>query len=246
MAIADSVTKWQALIQGAMEYAVTSYETTGRVELSDTLNERVRQALLDTWSEAGRAEGSSVMEQFKAGYVHLESKDDTESLYNRILEEYVAQFGALRVAQITDATREQVRRVIDSGLKSGQSVAEIVKELRGGISEFSRLRAHIIARTETHSASQYASLGVARASRLTLVKRWVAASDHRTRDFGEGDGIIDSHNHRAMSGVTVALDSPFMVPTKRNTLEPLMYPGDPNGTAGNVINCRCAMVYKKA
>jgi hypothetical protein len=36
----------------------------------------------------------------------------------------------------------------------------------------------------------------------------------------------------------VPIDEPFIV-----SGEELMYPGDPSGSAGNVINCRCAIGY---
>ena len=52
-------------------------------------------------------------------------------------------------------------------------------------------------------------------------KRWVTVGDSRVRAA-----------HAAADGQEVPLGSPFVVE----------YPGDPHGSAGNVINCRCVMV----
>ena len=57
-------------------------------------------------------------------------------------------------------------------------------------------------------------------------KEWVTAIDARTRP-----AHIDAH------GQTVLTDKPFIVDG-----EELMYPGDPQGSPRNVINCRCRAI----
>jgi uncharacterized protein with gpF-like domain len=88
-------------------------------------------------------------------------------------------------------------------------------------------RAVVIARTET--------LGALNASRTDafnayaeetgdeLERIWLATVDSRTRPA-----------HRAADGQRVGLTDPFIVGS-----EPLMFPGDPSGSAGNTIQCRC-------
>jgi hypothetical protein len=41
-----------------------------------------------------------------------------------------------------------------------------------------------------------------------------------------------------MNGVKVDLNQPFFT-----SGEEIMYPGDPSAKAGNVINCRCKVVF---
>lgn len=55
---------------------------------------------------------------------------------------------------------------------------------------------------------------------------WVAILDNVTRDW-----------HAEADGQTAAMGEPFIVMG-----EPLMYPGDPSGSAENICNCRCASV----
>jgi uncharacterized protein with gpF-like domain len=58
-------------------------------------------------------------------------------------------------------------------------------------------------------------------------REWIAASGERTRS-----------SHNAADGQTVGMDEPFIIGG-----ESLDYPGDPSGSADNVINCRCAVGY---
>ena len=64
-----------------------------------------------------------------------------------------------------------------------------------------------------------------------MKREWVSAQDDRTRDTSEAD-------HVDADGQTVGMKEPFTV-----SGEKLMFPGDPSGSAANVINCRCAVVF---
>jgi hypothetical protein len=91
----------------------------------------------------------------------------------------------------------------------------------------------------------YASQEVAKTSPFPMNKRWISVYDARTRDFGEADGEVDQFNHRAMNEVTVGPDELFAVPKTGGGFEMMAGPGDPNGSAANVINCRCALIYRR-
>ena len=45
-------------------------------------------------------------------------------------------------------------------------------------------------------------------------------------------------DHLVMNGVKVDANKPFFVGG-----EEMQYPGDPSGMSGNIINCRCKVVY---
>ena len=62
-------------------------------------------------------------------------------------------------------------------------------------------------------------------------KVWVSSIDNRTRRRPE-----DEFDHVEMNGVRVPLSEPFIVGG-----EEMMFPGDPKGSAGNTINCRCTV-----
>jgi hypothetical protein len=94
-------------------------------------------------------------------------------------------------------------------------------------------RAEAIVRTEvgrTMSEANFRTLDEISAQMADIVgpmqKEWNATLDARTRP-----------EHAAAHGQRVPVDKPFTVGG-----EQLMYPNDPRGSAGNVINCRCVML----
>lgn len=236
-------------LEAAMRAAVSRYEADDVVALPAGFRDDLGRVLSVAWSEAARASGRAVRAEWKAAdgiETKAEEDDEAESLFDRIADAFVQQYGAAKVSRIMEATRDQIMRHIQDGLREGLGTEAIAKRLRDDIPEMARLRAHVIARTESHQASTFAAMGVARTVRFPLVKRWIAVRDHRTRDFGEGDGVVDTFSHRAMHGVKVPMEQPFFVPTRFGTREPLMQPGDPAGSAGNTIMCRCTVAFERA
>jgi hypothetical protein len=71
-------------------------------------------------------------------------------------------------------------------------------------------------------------------SGIVLDKIWISATDNRTRKLPQ-----NKFDHYAMNGVRIPKNEYFEVPTLGGS-EKLEFAGDPKGSAGNVINCRCA------
>jgi hypothetical protein len=234
-----------ASIRAAME-AAAKLVPLGRPDIPDEHYSQIADAMQGLYREITRETAARMVDRFKSGFAWLETKDDEDGFYDRVYEEYLRRYGGRRIAQITETTRRQIVQIIERGLKAGLSVDEIAKEITEAAPIVAETRAHIISRTETHSAAMFASIESAKRSTLPLLKEWTSAEDGRTRDFGEGDGIVDEFSHRAMDGVRVPFDDAFEVPTRAGGTERLMYPGDPSGSAANIINCRCAVTYVPA
>ena len=138
-------------------------------------------------------------------------------------------------AQITAyTTREDIRNAIRESFENGESSASTVKRILK-VKGLSAFRADVIARTETHNAAMFANKEAGkRLSRDTgnvFNKVWVSVEDSRTRD-----------SHRAMiSHEAINMESLFNVGGDR-----MDRPGDPRGSARNVINCRCTLAYRVA
>lgn len=171
----------------------------------------------------------------------LRKADD--SLFDQVVQEYIEAYGGQKIVNIGSTTLRQIQALIAAEAAEGSSVDEIARLMFERIPQIARTRAAIIARTETHSASQFSSMRVARTINRPLMKTWNSVSDHRTRDFVDPVAEFD---HRNMNGVSVAMDEPFRVSKKDGTYEPLMFPGDPAGSPGNIIQCRCVTTYKVA
>lgn len=133
---------------------------------------------------------------------------------------------------VTRTTRETLASIIADGAREGLSIPNLalrVSEL-GLDPDVIKNRSTVIARTETIRATNAGGQAAARGTGLTLVKVWLATFDDRTRDA-----------HAAANGQKVPMDTPYEVDG-----EALMYPGDPEGSAGNTIQCRCSEYYEEA
>lgn len=125
---------------------------------------------------------------------------------------------------------------LTSTLTEGSILGESVLDLEArvlGVFDTTEARAHTIARTSVVPAANGATdtaMGVIHTQVVALDKEWLATSDDRTRDA-----------HAEANGQRVGYDEPFDVDG-----EPMMYPGDPAGSAANVVNCRCVVLYPEA
>ena len=147
--------------------------------------------------------------------------------FQRLLEIFISGVGAQKVTQISETTESQIRQTINEGLQEGLGTASIASNIRSRAPILAGVRAAIIARTETHSASQWAQVEAIRDTGLQLRKEWVAAADERTRvDHSIANGQIVRQNEKFEVGSDL-----------------MEYPGDPSASAENVINCRCVLNF---
>ena len=120
--------------------------------------------------------------------------------------------------------KQQIASELSVGIATSQSYADIHRNITtvAGINKNKAMR---IARTEGHRIQQTASYDAQKKAKekgADIVKQWSAALDGRTRD-----------SHRRVDGEIRELDKSFS--------NDLMYPGDPNGPAAEVVNCRCTI-----
>ena len=156
---------------------------------------------------------------------------------NRDIEGLIELYNQNRqlfLSSVSAGMAAKVAKVIADGRVESLSLAQIAKDITTKVGPISRSRAMLVARTETHNAAGYAhhtyhgSLG--QELGMSMVKRWVSTNDLRTRAA-----------HSIANGQTVSMEEPFIVGGV-----PMMYAGDPQGGAKNVVNCRCVIVYVDA
>lgn len=153
--------------------------------------------------------------------VQLDSKI-SEGLYYAIGE---------NVAQLKKSITAEVTR----GIATGASFSDIARNLRtrmtgdgydraGGM----LYRSKLIARTEGHRIQCQGTMDAchkAKEKGADVVKQWDATLDGKTRD-----------SHARVDGEIREIDKPFS--------NGLMFPGDPDGGAAEVCNCRCALMQR--
>lgn len=188
----------------------------------------------------GNVSESQIKEMYKEIYTALiepqykrtERQIKAEIDFLAIISEWLNTNAGLRIVSVHQTLIESIISVIQQGYNDNISVADITRNLqrRFGWFKYQALR---IARTETTTATNLATMLSAQNSEYELEKTWISAQDNRTRRPPKSP-----FDHLDMNGVKVDADKPFFVGG-----EELMYPGAPTGTAGNIINCRCKVVF---
>lgn len=233
-------------LAAAYSAALERWQASGAVSVPLDAQRDLAASLTRMWREAVTVGGRFVVDMDKGAFPALERKQDEEqTLFEQIMLDFIQRFGAEQVRLILETTRDQIVRAIDRGVRDGLGTEAIARLVQEAVPQFSRTRARVIARTETHNAAMFASQEVAKTSPFPMNKRWISVFDHRTRDFGEGDGVPDPANHRAMNEVTVGPDELFQVPKQGGGFDLMAGPGDPNAPGYQTINCRCALIYRR-
>jgi hypothetical protein len=146
---------------------------------------------------------------------------------------------AMKIRRIHKTTKKNIAGIIRKGMEEGESHREIAKRIRKTSAAINGHRARTIALTETHTAA-VKSVDVAVASTgIEMEREWVSAKDDRTRTrvFKNQFEHFKSFPN-GPDGEKVTQDGKF-----KGTGEALSFPGDPSGSAGNVIRCRCILLY---
>ena len=152
--------------------------------------------------------------------VQLDSKI-SEGLYNHLGED-------------TTMLKKHITSQVSRGIATGMSYSQIARNLSGKMTGLygnpggSLAYAQRIARTEGHRIQCQAAMDCcykAREKGADVVKQWDSTLDARTRD-----------SHAKVDGEIKELEEKFS--------NGLMFPGDPNGKAAEVINCRCALLER--
>lgn len=132
-----------------------------------------------------------------------------------------------RLGEDVDLLKKKITAQVSRSIATGMTFAQTAKQLEG----YTRIgynNAIRIARTEGHRIQNTATMDAMTAAKdkgADVVKQWDSTLDGRTRD-----------SHRVVDGEIRELNKPFS-----NGLD---FPGDPDGRAAEVINCRCALLQR--
>lgn len=151
----------------------------------------------------------------------------------KIEDPNVFTFLRTRENLIRDASRgiwNDIKSQLEKGLADGETNEQLADRVRSAFNGISKERADTIANTEVGAAYGFArqesmqGLGIEE-------KEWLDSGLGNVRD-----------THRKADGQRVPVDEPFIIETKEGGADEMMYPGDSNGSAGNVINCHCVSI----
>ena len=130
-------------------------------------------------------------------------------------------------------TRRLINDAIREGQSNGESIDEIAERIRRTYDQMSQVRSRRIASTTTTAAFEAGQQTAFEEAGMTG-SMWLSQRDSRVRGRQQDAG------HWEADGQMVRLGETFQVaPGAGRPKEALRYPGDPRGSKGNVINCRC-------
>ena len=180
-----------------------------------------------------------VLNTDKSAYTPMESKaiGFSSEWWRRVMELFFVTEAAGKVTEVDDTTRKRIQVLLADAQAQNMTTAEqaryLVRNLKD--SRFNATRAMMIARTESTVGANFSADRVAQEADFILDKRWSAVLDNRTRN-----------SHRIVGRAEpIPLDALFEVPSPKGAgVEYARFPGDVTLSAGNVCNCRCAIIHQ--
>jgi len=154
-----------------------------------------------------------------------------ESALTEEVQRFIAERSRIYSPPIINTLITELRKQLTAGVRAGERISDLRARVRRVLVDQAPDRVNKIVRTEVIGGLNRGSLEAYKRSPVVGKKVWLTARDGRVRPTKPGH-----FNHQAADGQTVPKGEPFIV-----SGELLMHPGDPNGSPGNIIRCRCAM-----
>ncbi len=123
--------------------------------------------------------------------------------------------------EVNDATEAELRKALTEAITAGDTIVDVEKRIEKVFDMARGYRTERIARTEVVSASNQGAFSAYEQSGVVQETEWITARDADVRESHQIDGQERGLGKEFSNG--------------------LLYPGDPNGGADEVINCRCTI-----
>jgi hypothetical protein len=193
----------------------------------------ITAAFMLVYEKVGVDFAKDQLKRWKSKHPNIQTKSD-ENIWREHMREFVRTRCAKKItlsirSQYSDIERIS-KHIINRGQEAGWGAAQIAKEIvreQGTMHAWQALR---IARTEVVGASNEGAFMGAKEAGIELVKTWIASPSGNFRQ-----DHVDMENRPAIS-----MDEYFVLPDGTQ----LQYPGDPDGPADQIINCRCAVAFE--
>lgn len=208
--------QYQEQLQKQVEGILNKMQTSQFVTVSDYLDECYSDGFIGTIFDAHGQGVPFVTPINQESMVRAVQLDSkiSKGLYTRLGED---------VNLLKKKITAQVSRSIATGMTFAQTAKALENYSRIGYNNSIR-----IVRTEGHRIQTTATMDAMTAAKdngADVVKQWDSTLDGRTRS-----------SHAAVDGEIRELNKPFS-----NGLD---FPGDPDGQAAEVVNCRCALLQR--
>ena len=153
---------------------------------------------------------------------------DQEAMVRAVqLDSKISQGLYTRLGEDVSMLKKKITAQVSRGISTGMRFEQVAQQL-ASVTNIGFNNAVRIARTEGHRIQVQSAMDAcykAKEKGADVVKQWDSTLDDSTRE-----------SHQQVDGEIRELDKPFS--------NGLMFPGDPDGGAAEVINCRCALLQR--
>jgi hypothetical protein len=199
----------------------------------------MNEHLLELWSKVGGKfayDTEKMLKRSKSRIPEMETKDNKDqlSLWEGKMKHYAAERSLIKAKAILSTEQEAINKVIDDviakinedglGIPAGRKLMRDTL-IGDDLSIIESWQAERIARTEVNGASNSGSFEAAQENKEGVKKEWLTSGL---------PGVRESHQKYESMG-------PQEMEYEYNI--GLQFPGDENGDADEIINCRCTIVY---
>ena len=206
------------------------------LDISDIMDEhsdKIKSLLISTYSASFDVFGARMLNSVNK--IFRKELSLTTPYFDMQMSIWLRWVSSDKVTKIAGTTEKQALEIIqialedsvEFGLDEKDTGSLVIERISSQGGELSTLRGRMIARTEAHSAANASADVAAKSIGIGLKKEWISSETERTRN-----------THMIANGQKVNEGQMFIV-----GLEMLSYPGDPNGSAKEIINCRCVVGY---
>lgn len=196
------------------------WESSGNISASDIFD-------IDTWNsqfvEDAKTWISACVLDGMIEISGVNSINDSDNLNTPDIINIIEQRSE-KMEIVNQTTKSIIEKSIED--MSGKSHEQFVAHLDSILSSSTASRIKLISRTEVAGSFNSGMIAAAKSSGMTR-KQWVALSSENSR-----------HSHASMTTEFINIDESFTLDGKS-----LSYPGDVDGDAEDVINCRCTIKF---
>lgn len=176
--------------------------------------------------------GTQIALWYQTNFEKYISKQQTATNWRETFAAFGQRFAADKVTLVSGNRKKELQAVLKRLMNDPEFQAlnerQAQRVLRSQFTGYSRTQAMRLVRTESITAANYAATQTADDlfGNEGYEKEWLTSLDGRERPA-----------HRLADGQTVGANESFTVAGEK-----LKFPGDPNASAANRINCRCTVL----
>jgi len=197
--------------------------------------DKIRETLTDCYNRVGiRFSQEYRKELIKKARKDIAIDEGWNEYFNQWIAPILNRNTARKVTRITTTTMELLQKSIGQGINEGLGIDKIARYVRDTFEDATQYRAKMIAQTEVISASNQAAFEGANSAGIEYRKFWsnsglegIRESHIFAQDWSYQQDGIRPNEYFDMGNGNV-----------------MLHPGDPEGEAEEIINCRCTLIVE--